>query len=314
MILGLSHMGLTVSNLDQSLKYYRENFGFKVLSDAERKGDWIDKMTGISGFHSRTVYLSVNSFRHLEIFDFINPKAIPSERDAAISAGISCCVFLREGQGSISRLEELTKREKRAALISGQEESYQGFPQAILEDPDGIFLKVIEHRNKKQDSKKQVNTDLLYPVFLIHNIARSLEFYQGLLGLKVDDEGILTVEPNALEQGDFKGTMRWALLGTKLRPCLKLIQPLDIEIRSPGPWQMQRIGYSHAAFGVSHLDQYYLELKEKGVSFKSPPQSVTIGPHQGGKAVYMHTPDGNALEFIDSPKIQEEMKELETNS
>ena len=77
---------------------------------------------------------------------------------------------------------------------------------------------------------------------------------------------------------------------------------------------MQRIGYSHAAFGVSHLDQYYLELKEKGVSFKSPPQSVAIGPHQGGKAVYMHTPDGNALEFIDSPKIQEEMKELEAKS
>jgi len=50
MILGLSHMGLTVSNLDQSLKYYRENFGFKVLSNAERKGDWIDKMTGYRVF------------------------------------------------------------------------------------------------------------------------------------------------------------------------------------------------------------------------------------------------------------------------
>ena len=64
MILGLSHMGLTVSNLDQSLKYYQENLGFKLLSSAERKGDWIDKMTGISGFHSRTVYLSLSPYHH----------------------------------------------------------------------------------------------------------------------------------------------------------------------------------------------------------------------------------------------------------
>jgi len=51
-----------------------------------------------------------------------------------------------------------------------------------LEDPDGIILKIIENSNKEQDSKKQVNTDLLYPVFLIHNISRSLKFYQDLLG------------------------------------------------------------------------------------------------------------------------------------
>jgi catechol 2,3-dioxygenase-like lactoylglutathione lyase family enzyme len=256
----------------------------------------------------------VNAFRHLEIFDFINPKAIPSETDDAISAGIYGCVFLREGEGCISRLDHLTKREKEAALINGEEESYHGLPQVIWKDPDGIFLKFIEHGTQEQDSKKQANTDLLYPVFLIRDILPSLDFYQDLLGLKIDDEGILNLEPNAPEEGNFKGRLRWVLLGTTLRSCLKLIQPLDINIQPSGPWQMQRIGYSHAAFGVSHLDQYYLELKEKGVSFMSPPQSVGIGPHQGGKAVYMHTPDGNALEFIDSPKIQEEMKELETKS
>ena len=47
MILGLSHIGLTVSDLGLSLKFYQGRLGLQVLSDAERKGEVIDRATGL---------------------------------------------------------------------------------------------------------------------------------------------------------------------------------------------------------------------------------------------------------------------------
>jgi catechol 2,3-dioxygenase-like lactoylglutathione lyase family enzyme len=314
MILGLSHVGLTVSNLERSLDYYQQNFGFKVLSDAERKGDWIEKMTGIPGFHSRTVYLSVTSFHHMEIFDFIYPKAIPPESDANLSAGVVCCVFLKERQAGIPALGRPMTRDRWVSLIGERESSFRGGSETIWEDPDAMPLKIIHGVKEGQDHEKQIKTDLLYPIFLTDHISRSLAFYQDLLGLEVNDEGSFSVEPGTHEKSGFKGTMRWVLLGTKTRPCVKLVEPLDLKIHSASPWQMQKIGFSHAAFGVTHLDEYYLELNEKGVDFRSFPQSVTLGPHQGGKAVYLNTPDGIVLEFIDSPRIQQEIRELKPDS
>ena len=93
MILGLSHMGLTVSKLDSSLHYFQENFGFTILSDAERRGEWVEKITGIPGFHTRTVYLSLSPCRHFEVFGFFHPQAIPPERENHFRVGILGCVL-----------------------------------------------------------------------------------------------------------------------------------------------------------------------------------------------------------------------------
>ena len=66
---------------------------------------------------------------------------------------------------------------------------------------------------------------------------------------------------------------------------------------------MERTDLSHAPFGVENLGEYYLKLKNK-VNVKSPPTSVA-GPHQGGQAVYLTSPEKITLEFIDSPLIRE---------
>ena len=50
MILGLSHLGITVKNMEDVIAAYKESFGFHVLSDAERKGEVIERITGIPNF------------------------------------------------------------------------------------------------------------------------------------------------------------------------------------------------------------------------------------------------------------------------
>jgi len=115
--------------------------------------------------------------------------------------------------------------------------------------------------------------------------------------------------PPSLRDRERKGFFRRLLrvfLKAPTGTCLQLIQPLNFKILPAGPWQMQKVGFTHVAFGVRNLEPYYLQLAKRKVQFKSLPQNVSAGPHQGGKAVYLNTPEGITLEFIESPLILEE--------
>ncbi len=306
MILGLSHMGLTVSKLESSLHYYQEKFGFKVLSDAERKGEWVEKITGIPGFHTRTVYLSLSPYHHFEVFGFFHPKAVPMEKGNRFRVGILGCVL------STDRLESLLIRDdpeeawKWAPLLGRGEGSFSACRVIHLKDPDGLSLRVLEEKTKRMKTQSAL-ADLRYPVFLVENMEASLSFYGDLLGLHFDGQGKNC--PGEMEgEGATPGkSVRWADLRSKAGYCLKIVSPEDSEILPAAPWKMQRIGFTHAAFGVNNLEGYYLRLKDK-VNFKSPPTPVNAGPHQGGQAVYLTSPEGITLEFIDSPLIRETWK------
>ena len=57
-------------------------------------------------------------------------------------------------------------------------------------------------------------------------------------------------------------------------------------------------GTAHIAFFVDDLDTIYAELQAKGVRSVSPPVTPTIGPNEGGRAVYLLDPDQIRVELI----------------
>ena len=60
-------------------------------------------------------------------------------------------------------------------------------------------------------------------------------------------------------------------------------------------------GSAHMAFVVDDCDAVCAELAAKGVPVRSAegrPQTVTGGPNDGGKCVYLEDPDGNPVELV----------------
>jgi catechol 2,3-dioxygenase-like lactoylglutathione lyase family enzyme len=159
---------------------------------------------------------------------------------------------------------------------------------------------------------QSATVDLLYPAFLVENIENSLSFYRDLLGLNVEGQGEHPFEQIETDAESAGKSVRWGLLRGKTGLCVKLLSPVNFTILPAAPWKMQRIGFTHVAFGVENLEGYYGGLKDK-VNFKSPPISVSVGPHQGGQAVYLTSPDGITLEFIDSPLIRESWERKSNN-
>jgi glyoxylase I family protein len=296
MIIGLTHVGMTVSAMERSLHYYQEMLGLTVLSDAERQGEWIEKITGIPGFHTRTVYMSVSARRHIEAFGFFHPKTVPPEKEISSKVGIQYLAFRERKQAGRPSLKGSEKEDWPRWIMAGEEDPYSGSPASTLRDPDGMLLRVVEGREPMREG-----FELLYPAVMIEELERSVLFYRDALGLEVESEG-----GESAEGKNPRPAVRWVLLRGETGPCLKLIQPLNFKISPPSPWVMQRVGFSHIAFGVREIDRYYSALLEKKVSFKSPPTPINVGPHEGGKVIYLNGPEGITLEFIDSPLIQRE--------
>lgn len=59
-------------------------------------------------------------------------------------------------------------------------------------------------------------------------------------------------------------------------------------------------GSAHLCFVTDDLDAEYARLAALGVRFRSPgPVTVTGGPNDGGKGLYLEDPDGNPVEVIE---------------
>ena len=223
MILGLSHIGLTVSALDDSLNFYRETLGFTVLSDAERKGEWVDKITGIPGFHTRTVYLSVTPYRHMEVFGFFNPQTIPPEKNAGLRVGILYCAFMAKGRQNFDSLAG-------AKAVGNPKEGVYRRQQVVpLQDPDGLLLRVIEPEGEERAEQRGLIRDFLYPAIVVANIDESNLFFRDVLGMAIMSEGISSLEKESQEKDRLQWPFRWVLFRAPTGTCLKLIQPLNLE-------------------------------------------------------------------------------------
>lgn len=112
---------------------------------------------------------------------------------------------------------------------------------------------------------------------LVADTARSLDFYQGLLGLELDQ---------ARPTMDFSGA--WLIVGAAQIHLLELPQALS-RADLPEHGGCDR----HFALNVLDLDQITAALASKGISY-------TLS-RSGRRALFCRDPDGNAVELVEVP-------------
>jgi len=73
MITGVNHVSFTVSNLDISVKFYKEVLGLKLLDVSERSSSFAAKATGFRGARLKVAYLSAKDCS-VELIEYLSPK------------------------------------------------------------------------------------------------------------------------------------------------------------------------------------------------------------------------------------------------
>ena len=142
MILQVHHVSFTVTDMERSLKFYRDGLGFELLSDRIVSGRFPETVSGLPKAELRIAHLKAYD-QGLELIQYIRPTG---ERQAVrtCDAGSAHMCFVVEGIDA--EVERLTTA---GARFISEPQTVEGGPNAgnrcvYFLDPDGIPMELTE--------------------------------------------------------------------------------------------------------------------------------------------------------------------------
>lgn len=141
-VLRVGHLGVCVSDMARSVRFYRDALGFLPLTRVEVKGLLADKLLRLRGVDQQTVFLERDGLR-LALFAYASPKAEGvGEIRAMNRAGLAAIML---------RVDDLEATAKACAAAGGRilEDTRTDYPEfrsklVFVADPDGTLVELVE--------------------------------------------------------------------------------------------------------------------------------------------------------------------------
>ena len=73
-IVAADHTGITVSNLERSLAFWRDVLGFEFSHSAHQKGERPEQITGVKGADLKLAVLKTPSGHKIELLEYFAPS------------------------------------------------------------------------------------------------------------------------------------------------------------------------------------------------------------------------------------------------
>ena len=136
MITAVHHVSFTVSDMEQSLDFYRGALGFEVLNDRTVEGSFAETVTTLKGVRMRIVHLSGYG-QGLELIQYLAAAGQPEAPRTCDTGSAHLCYVVDDIEAEIARLSALGVR------FLSEVMTVEGGPNAgnrmvYFLDPDGI--------------------------------------------------------------------------------------------------------------------------------------------------------------------------------
>jgi catechol 2,3-dioxygenase-like lactoylglutathione lyase family enzyme len=73
-IVAADHTGITVSNLERSLAFWRDVLGFELSHTAHQKGEFAQEITGVEGAEIKLAVLKTPGGHKIELLEYLAPR------------------------------------------------------------------------------------------------------------------------------------------------------------------------------------------------------------------------------------------------
>ncbi|MGE0462804.1 MAG: VOC family protein [Vicinamibacterales bacterium] len=299
-------IGLTVSDLDRSVAFFRDVLTFEVTDLWEQSGRDTELLTGVFGARTRTARLRLGA-QLVELTEFMAPRGRPYPTDTRANDQWfqHIAIVVSDMDAAYRRL-----RDHRVAHAStGPQRLPDWNPDAggiqafYFRDPDGHFLEILHFPPGKGDPNWQRRDrpflGIDHTAIVSTDTERSLRFYRDGLGMKLAGGA----ENHGVEQEHLNNVFGVRLRITTLRakdgPGIELLEYLAPRTGRPAPLDLSAADLAHwhttvVAQGASRL------LRTVFGGWLVSPDVVAADPRWGfARGLLVRDPDAHGIRVVE---------------
>jgi catechol 2,3-dioxygenase-like lactoylglutathione lyase family enzyme len=192
----VARVGLTVSDMEQSIGFYTRVLGFEKVSDIEVAGASYEKLEGVFGVRMRVVRLRLGE-ETLELTEYLAPRGRPAPVDSRSNDRWfqHVAIIVSDMDSAYARLRSFRVQHASTGpqLLPRTIPNAAGIRAFYFKDPDNHPLEILWFPADKGSPRwHQADRGLFlgidHTAIAIASTARSLRFYHDLLGLEVKGE------------------------------------------------------------------------------------------------------------------------------
>jgi catechol 2,3-dioxygenase-like lactoylglutathione lyase family enzyme len=298
-------VGLTVSDLEDSLAFFRDVLDFHVVDEEEHAGPAHEALEGVFGLRTRVARLRLGG-ETLELTQYLAPEGRPIPLDSRSNDGWfqHVAIIVSDMDRAYAHLREHRVRHASSGpqRLPDWNPNAGGIEAFYFKDADGHVLEVLEFPPGKGDPKWHVLAQqgglflgIDHTAIVVADTERSLGFYRDLLGMRVAGAS----ENHGTEQEHLNNVFGARLRITALRgssgPGVEFLEYLAPSDGRPFPTDARGNDLAHweTRLRVGSLETLEARLRAADAAFVSP-GAVGLGDQA---ALLVRDPDGHAVEL-----------------
>lgn len=303
---GVGAIGVTVSDLDRSIAFYRDVLSFKVVRQDEATGAQLEKLEGVFGAHTRSARLQLGD-ESLVLTQYLAPRgrSIPADMRSNDPAFQHVAIVVSDMDRAYARL-----RARRVRYVSTEPQTLPAWNPAAggirafyFADPDDHTLELIWFPPGKGDPRWQKRTTRIFvgidhTAIAVADTDRSLRFYRDGLGFRVagasDNSGPEQEHLNNVAGAHLRITGLRAPAGPGIE-LLEYLAPRDGR-PSPGDLRANDLAHWQTVLRAADAETASARALQAGAAAVSPEAITRDDPAlQVHRARLLRDPDGHGL-------------------
>ena len=186
-------IGMTVSDMNRSVKFYSEVLPFEKVLDVEVYGTAYEHLLGVFGLRMRVVRMKLGG-EFIELTEYLTPKGRPAPADSRSHdrwfQHIAIIVNDMDRGYQWLRQNHVVHVSTAPQLLPDWNKNAAGIRAFYFKDPDGHPLEILQFPPDKGEPKWHQTTNKLFlgidhTAIVVGDTENSLRFYKDSLGLKV---------------------------------------------------------------------------------------------------------------------------------
>ena len=142
MIKEVRHIGISVTNMEKSLKFYRDLLGFKIEREMDESGSHLDNMLSLKNVNVKTIKMSIDGKGGtlVELLQFFSHAKKPEDSEIT-RIGTSHFAL------TVNNLDEIYEKFKKEGIKfnSSPQTSPDGYAKvAFCLDPDNTLIELVQ--------------------------------------------------------------------------------------------------------------------------------------------------------------------------